>query len=176
MNDTLQPFAGCLTNITFGAWGYKTFVPKAEYIPPAPVITKFLPGHDYRMTSNETIQFEMHFSQPMDCDQISNTIQINSTTANGDAPQIDMSSVQCTNVSAVEPSEWSGGVDTAFTFAANLVNVLDGIHLISINNISTANGTASTGVSRSDSFKNLAFSLTLTPELRPFLATYWSGR
>ena len=101
------------------------------------------------MISNETIQFEIHFSQPMDCDQITNTIQINSTTAEGDIPQVDGASVQCRNFTAgdADHSQWSGGVDTAFIFAGSLVNVSDGIHQISVRNITNANGTVSTGVS-----------------------------
>lgn len=85
----------------------------------------------------------------MNCDQITNTIQINSTTANGDVPQVDTSSVQCNTTDALwaDHSPWSGAVDTTFIYAANLVNVSDGIHQISVNNITTANGTASTGVS-----------------------------
>lgn len=103
------------------------------------------------MTSNETVPFEIHFSQPMDCDQITNTIQFNSTTANGDVPQVDTSSVQCSNISALlaDHTKWCGAVDTTFIYAANLVNVSDGIHQISVNNITTANGTSSTGVSHS---------------------------
>lgn len=135
--------------MNFTAWGYKAFVLTGEFIPPTPVITKFLPGHDFRMVSAETVQFEIHFSQPMNCDQITNTIQINSTTAHGDAPQIDTTSVQCSNPpsSAADQSSWCGAVNTTFIYAAKLVNVSDGIHQISVNNITNANGTASTGVS-----------------------------
>lgn len=133
----------------FTPWGFKTLLPKDEFIPPTPVITKFLPGHDYRLSSAETVPFEIHFSQSMDCDQITNTIQFNSTTANGDAPQVDTSSVVCTNVSALmaDHTKWCGAVDTFFTYTANLVNVSDGIHQISVNNVTTANGTSTTGVS-----------------------------
>lgn len=101
------------------------------------------------MVSSESVPFEIHFSQPMDCDQISNTIQFNSTTANGDVPQLDTSSVQCSNVSALwtDHAPWCGAVDTTFIYAAKMVNVSDGIHQISVNNITNANGTASTGVS-----------------------------
>ena len=148
-NDTTKPFAGCLSEIFFTPWGFKALVPKAEFIAPDPVVTKFLPGHDYRMLSSKNISFEIHFSQPMDCDQITNTIQINSTTANGEVPQIETGSVQCSNISAAEAdhSPWCGAVDTTFIYAANLVNVSDGIHQISVNNVSSANGTGSTGVS-----------------------------
>lgn len=119
------------------------------------MITKFLPGHDYRLTSAETVKFELHFSQPMDCDQITKTIQIKSTTAGGEVAQVETDSVQCRNISAAEAerSPWSGGVDTNFIFAANLINVSDGIHQISVNNITVANGTISTGVSRPVSFR-----------------------
>lgn len=101
------------------------------------------------MVSAESVPFEIHFSQPMDCDQISSTLQFNSTTENGDVPQLDTSSVQCTNVSALwaDHAPWCGAVDTTFIYAAKMVNVSDGIHQISVNNISIANGTASTGVS-----------------------------
>ena len=148
-NDTTKPFAGCLSEISLTPWGYKAFVPIDEFIAPDPVVTKFLPGHDYRMLSSKNISFEIHFSQPMDCDQITNTIQINSTTAGGEVPQVDTGSVQCSNISAAKAdhSPWCGAVDTTFIYAANLVNVSDGIHQISVNNITSANGTGSTGVS-----------------------------
>lgn len=134
----------------FTPWGYKALIPKDEFIPPTPVITKFLPGHDFRMTSAETVPFEIHFSQPMDCDQVTNSIQFNSTTTNGDVPQVDTNSVQCTNVSALaaDRTKWCGAVDTIFTYSANMVNVSDGIHQLSVNNATNANGTSSTRVSR----------------------------
>ena len=102
------------------------------------------------MVSAETIPFEIHFSQSMNCDQITNTIQINSTTANGDVPQLDTTSVQCNNLNdtGTDQSQWCGAVDTTFIYSAKLVNVSDGIHQISVNNVTNANGTASTGVSR----------------------------
>ena len=85
----------------------------------------------------------------MDCDQITKTIQINSTTADGNTARVNTNSVQCRELSAAEAdhSEWSGGVDTTFIFSANLTNVSDGIHQISVKNVTVANGTVSTGVS-----------------------------
>lgn len=143
--------AGCLSQLAFPAWGFKAFVPEDEFIVPTPVITKFLPGHDARILSKETIPIEFHFSVPMDCDQITDTLSITSSTAANQTVKLD--SVQCNDVSGsdVKASPYSGGADTTWIFAANLINVADGIHQITINNISSADGTTTTKVCVADS-------------------------
>ena len=137
---------GCLSNLTLPAWGFKAFVPKADYVTPSPVITKFLPGHDFRMTSVDSIKFEFDFSVPMDCGQISRILQINSTTATGKQATLDGTSVVCKNITNADPNalSWSGQVNTSFSFIGTLVGVSDGIHQISLNNISTADGKLTT--------------------------------
>ena len=140
---------GCLSSLVLPAWGFKAFVPKSEFIAPSPVITKFLPGHDYRLLStpgNSTVPIELHFSTRMDCDQISNTLQINSTVANNQTAQLDKNSVTCKDVNNSDTSPWSGGVNTTWTFAANLISVADGIHQLTLDNVSTVNGDSFTNV------------------------------
>lgn len=131
---------GCLSQIQLPAWGFKAFILKSDYKDPSPVITRFLPGHDTRMLSAPSIPIEFHFSTPMDCQQISNNLQINSTTSNGSTPQLDSTSVRCENVSNLDAtmSPQSGTINTTWSFAAMLINVYDGIHQLSINNVSTA--------------------------------------
>lgn len=76
----------------------------------------------------------------MDCQQITNNLQIYSTTSDNRTPRLDMDSVRCNNISApgsITPF-LSGSVDTAWSFAATLIDVSDGLHQISINNASTA--------------------------------------
>jgi len=138
--------SGCLSQLQLPAFGFKAFIPENEFIAPSPVVTKFLPGHDFRLLTAETVPIEIHFSALMDCDQIKNTLSINSTTANNQTAKLDNSSIQCRNISSTEadPSPWSGGVDTAWVFAANLVNVSDGVHQVTVSNISATDGKTST--------------------------------
>ena len=123
------------------AWGFKAFVPKAIYVTPAPVITKFLPGHDYRSPSTSSVPIEIHFSTPMNCQQVTNALQIDSTTSSGQAAQLDPSSVRCNNISNVANSSslaLTGIAQAAWVFTGTMTNVFDGIHQISIDNVSTA--------------------------------------
>ncbi len=140
--------SGCLSQLELPAWGFKAFVPDHEFIAPSPVITKFLPGHDARLLSQETIPIELHFSAPMDCDQITKTLHVSSTTAANKTANLDSGSVQCKKIPSqdADPSPWSGGVNTAWIFSAKLTNVADGIHQVSINNISAADRATSTKV------------------------------
>ena len=149
LDNTTNVPNGCLSSLVLPAWGYKAFVLKDDFIIPSPVITKFLPGHDYRLLSsavNKSIAIEVHFSTPMDCDQITNGLQINSTVADNQTAQLDKTSVHCRNTSNSDPSPWSGGVNTTWTFTANLMNVADGMHQLTLDNVSTADGGSSTNV------------------------------
>lgn len=76
----------------------------------------------------------------MDCRQITDILQINSTTSDSSTPQLDVSSVHCMNISNSNNtlSSMSGTVNTTWSFAATLIDVSDGVHQISVNNISTA--------------------------------------
>jgi len=135
-----------LSHLKLPAWGFKSFVLKNEYVKPSPVITKFLPGHDRRMLSAPSIPIEFRFSVPMNCQQITNALQINSTTSDNQTSKVDINSVRCSNSSASDnvTLSSSGTVNTAWSYTATLIDVSDGIHQISLNNISTAadgNGT-----------------------------------
>ena len=130
---------GCLSQIDLAAWGFKAFVLKSDFVNPSPVITKFVPGHDYRSLSRSSLPIELHFSTPMNCQQIRNSLQINSTTSENRVPRLDLDSVRCQNISNSDSttSSFSGVVQTTWSFAALLTNVSDGIHQISIRDAST---------------------------------------
>ena len=139
-------FSGCLSQLELPAWGFKAFVPEDEFIAPSPVITRFLPGHDARLLSNDTIPIQIHFSAPMDCDQVKGSLSINSTTSNNQIAKLDDGSVQCKNISSedADPNPWAGGVDTSWIFAANLVGASDGVHRVTVSNNTAADGKTST--------------------------------
>ena len=147
--DDPKKSQGCLSLFELPAWGYKAFVLKEAFIMPSPVITKFLPGHDARLPPTESLEIVIHFSVPMDCDQITKNITINSTTADGRIAQLDVGSVQCTNISSINENvlPWVGSVKSTWSYVATLNQVSDGIHQITVNNASTEDGSAATNVS-----------------------------
>lgn len=145
-------YNGCLSNLTMKAWEYKAYVPTKNFVEPAPVITRVLPGHDSRMPSNvslgeqDSVPIEIHFSANMNCDSVNNSIIINSTTLDGKTAQLDTTNTTCLSVSADEP-QYIGGVPTAWIFKGNLLNVSNGVHTFTVKNATTQAGNASTNVS-----------------------------
>ncbi|KAH8602698.1 cell wall alpha-1,3-glucan synthase mok13 [Bisporella sp. PMI_857] len=142
---------GCLTQITMPSWGFKALVPKEKWIAPAPSITTFLPGHDYRMVStvkkgeSETIVIQIKFSQQMDCDSVTKSIKIESNTEDSSVPKIDENTISCVTNSIADASRLSGGLESAWTFSANLVGVANGIHSIVVRNATNSGKNSSTG-------------------------------
>lgn len=149
--DGSEKYNGCLDNLTLTAWEFKAYVPKDKFIAPPPMITKFLPGHDARVQSKvapgqqEKITIELHFSQEMDCDKISNTLTINSTTEDKRIATLVKGSVQCQTVDNVDPPQFVGGVGTHWTWKADLDNVSNGIHSVTVNNVTAKDGKTFTG-------------------------------
>lgn len=143
---------GCLSELTMPGWGFKALVPKAKWVGAVPTITGFLPGHDYRMLSTvkanekETVGIQIEFSENMDCDMVTKSITVESNTNDHSSPTIDSRSISCLSVNAHENSRLSGGVATAWTYSANLVNVANGVHTVVIKNATDAAGNSSTGV------------------------------
>lgn len=167
---------GCLSNLTMSPWGYKAFVPEDKFVLPRPTITKFEPGHDARVlsqsTSAETLPFEIHFSQPMDCDSVKSSLRINSTTENQQVAEIDASSITCNSVDLEEdPSGLVAQVGTAWVFSGRLANVFNGVHTISVNNASTEEGSGSLSTNANDTFL-VRVGSDQNPVVFPELANY----
>jgi alpha-1,3-glucan synthase len=142
---------GCLSQLEMAGWGFKALVPVDKWIGAVPVITGFLPGHDYRMLSNvepgqqETIGIELQFSEIMDCASVTNAITIESNTDDNTVPTIDSSSISCQSVQAVDSSTYPGDPATAWTYSCNLVSVSNGIHAVVVTNATNAGKNSSTG-------------------------------
>lgn len=123
------------------------------------MITKFSPGHDYRILSDSssngqtTVPIALHFSQEMNCENVRNLITINSTTADGSTPSLDSASAKCklTFDSEAIVSQYTGPITgqipSKWVLKANLVNVSDGVHSITVSNVTNQAGNASTNVS-----------------------------
>lgn len=132
------------------------YVPVEKWLRPSPVITKFEPGHDARILSNAnpdergTVPIAFYFSDEMNCKQVQGAISLNSATVDGTTPTIDNSSVACqtTNDTTANVSKYTGPITGqipgTWVLHANLVNVSDGVHSVTVGNVSTQAGNAST--------------------------------
>ncbi|KUJ12806.1 alpha-1,3-glucan synthase Ags2 [Mollisia scopiformis] len=141
-------FNGCLSNLTLSPFEYRAYVPIDTFIGPGPMITKFLPGHDSRLEitdpQNNTIPIELHFSAAMDCTEVFTSISIISTTEDGTTAVLDPNSVTCFSIDPEPVAPWFGSLPSVWTFNASLINVSEGIHVITIKDVPTEDGLAST--------------------------------
>lgn len=76
----------------------------------------------------------------MDCQQIAKSLQMNSTTSDSSTPQLDAKSVHCKHINKLDNtlSSLSGTMRSTWSFAVILTDIADGVHQISIKNVSTA--------------------------------------
>lgn len=138
---------GCIANLTLNPWEFKAYVPKDDFVAPPPMITRFLPGHDARVKSQappggqEVVNIEIHFSSVMDCKDVTASIQINSTAEDLTVAQLNSSSVQCSSAPiGTEQPPFVAGIPTAWIWKAQLVNVSNGIHMVTVQNASASDG------------------------------------
>ncbi|KAL9074388.1 MAG: hypothetical protein Q9157_004415 [Trypethelium eluteriae] len=143
-------FNGCLPSMNMTLYGFKAFVPIDTWVPSSPVITKVSPGHDQRILSNvssteqDTVPIELRFSELMDCDSVRNSLSLSSDVEDGSTAQLDRNSINCLTTLDVDAPPFYGTVPTAWTFTANLVNVSNGVHTITMNNATTQGKNSST--------------------------------
>ena len=154
--DGRAPYYGCMNSITLAPMGFKVLVPVDEWVPPLPVVTKFVPGHDARIEVQEgsqnrtTVNIRFEFSDPMDCESVTDTMSFNmSSSGHGGSPAIAPNSVECLTMDPndVPPAALPGVSVSGWYWTATLNNVADGILTITINNPISQAGVR-TGVSR----------------------------
>ncbi|KAL8812634.1 MAG: hypothetical protein Q9200_000893 [Gallowayella weberi] len=136
---------GCLSTLSMAPWEYKAFVPKAQWVTPAPMVTRVVPGHDSRLESTvgygdaETVPIQIRFSSEMDCDAIAENLVIQSKTEKNQVAQLNKSSVACIMADTDAPKH-IGEIATKFIFNADIINVFNGVHTYTVNNATTKNG------------------------------------
>ncbi|CAG8323048.1 unnamed protein product [Penicillium salamii] len=138
-----QDTNGCINQTTLQAFEFRAYVPKAQWISPPVVMTGFIPGHDARIESNTTatdeqsVEIEMRFSEKLDCDAVSKSLAISSTTQSGTAVNLNAESISCEMIEA-EKTKYTGQIPSAWSWKATLDNVTHGIHVLTVKNASTA--------------------------------------
>lgn len=136
--DKSQEKNGCLKELVLDAWGFKAYVPKSKWKRTPPTLTKFVPGYDERLTSAPTLDIELHFSEELDCDLVTKSLHINSTTQDHVDPKIDTSSIHCENMTKAEVPSYGAYIPSSWIWKATLTGVADGIHRLTLNMSSNA--------------------------------------
>ena len=149
LNGSTNP-NGCLNSLDMVAYDFKAYVPIDSWIGPQPMLTSFSPGHDARILSKvgpdgtEDVEVELQYSTEMDCDSVTNSIEFNSTTDEGNSPRINQRSVKCGAVHLATNSSRVGEIQSAWSWSATLSGVANGIHSLTVRNASAADGKGST--------------------------------
>lgn len=130
--DKSLEFNGCLNELKLDAWGFKAFVPKSAWVKPEPVLTGFVPGHDARLLSASTVKVELHFSARMECDEVTKSITISSTTERKRSPEIDPDSIACSAISRSDVPALGAYIPSVWSWKATLTGVEDGVHTITL--------------------------------------------
>lgn len=145
-NNGQAPYYGCLPSVTMDPFSFKLFVPQANWVAVPPMLTKFSPGHDYRIlndgsSGNQSVDIRLEFNTDMSCDSVTNAISFN-VSAGASAPSV--SNVNCGTLPNPDPAAISGSGTSSWSWNATLTNVPDGIIQLYLNNPSSSSG-SSTG-------------------------------
>ena len=141
---------GCLNSLFMKSYDYRAYVPIHKWVGPQPMITKFSPGHDARILSKgsvdqaEEIEVELQFSFNMDCDSVTNSISFTSNTNTGVIPKVNLSTVDCGRPKQTQNNTFVGGIQSVWAWSAKLVDVAHGIHALTVDDASAADGKSST--------------------------------
>jgi alpha-1,3-glucan synthase len=153
---------GCYDDFTLEPFEFRLYVPADDFVDDAPVITKFMPGghspgHDFPVPSDEVtdgkLEIELHFSQAMDCDSITSKITVSSVVEGSNATAaLDKTSAQCATLNGTERETYTGAIPSVFSWKANLVNITDGIHSVTVEKNVTTKSAPVVSTSSRDKF------------------------
>jgi len=87
------------------------------------------------------VAIELHFSTEMDCSSLASSIALTSKTESGQIATLRNSTVSCSAVDETFLTSWVGTIPTVWTFKANVTNVYNGIHTLTVNNATSLDGT-----------------------------------
>ncbi|CAI7568578.1 unnamed protein product [Penicillium pancosmium] len=136
---------GCLDNLTLSPYEFRAYVRKEKFVPPRPMITVFTPGHDVPVLStarpgeSEKLGIALYFSTEMNCNLVTQSISLNSSTESGQSPSLDLESVDCAVVEDRETS-YTGQIPSTWIWTATLYNVFNGVHRLTVSNATSSEG------------------------------------
>ncbi|KAI0035090.1 glycoside hydrolase family 13 and glycosyltransferase family 5 protein [Vararia minispora EC-137] len=139
---------GCLQGpLIMHPFSFKALVPLANWVAPRPALTKFSPGHDARVNSDNgttSVDVRLEFNTPMSCTGVTAAVSLNmSSSGHGPTPSISSSSVACGGVTNPDATVLPGDMPSAWFWSATIQNMPDGILTLTVDNAPSA----TTGVS-----------------------------
>lgn len=149
-NDSSPPYRGCISTITFEPWSFKALVPEEMWVPPRPMLTKFIPGHDARIlttsSSNDTtMKIALQFNMEMSCDGVTQAVSLNVSSSGNDLfPRVRDDSVNCGLVDDTDTTYLVGDVSSAWQWSATLDDVPDGIIEVTVTRPPNSDGSDNT--------------------------------
>lgn len=138
-------FSGCLDSLTMAPFEFRAYVPKDKFKPPRPMITMFTPGHDVPVLStvypeeSEDLEVKLYFSTEMNCNMVTDSVSLESTTEIGGKPSIDRDSVSCESIDPDDIS-YTGQIPSTWVWTASLTGVYNGVHRLTVNNATSSDG------------------------------------
>lgn len=138
-------YNGCVNLITLAPYEFRAYVPKEKFIPPRPMITKFLPGHDVPLLSSvaahesESVDIGFFFSTEMNCSVVTDSITFESTTESGKIPTLDPKSISCEKIYP-DTTAWTGQIPSIWAWKATLTGVFNGVHKLIVKNATSTDG------------------------------------
>lgn len=164
--------AGCLSNITLEPYEFRAYVEPERWLQPAPMITKFEPGHDRPIDSTKAggrIDIGLEFNVPMDCDSVTDALSVIVVTdGESNGTRVEFDRPACARFTPAERLPYTGAIQSAWKLTTSLRNVPDGIIKITVGNAVSAGG-VSTNVT--DHFL-LRFGKPDNPVVFPTIANY----
>ncbi|VBB80612.1 Putative Glycoside Hydrolase Family 13/Glycosyltransferase Family 5 [Podospora comata] len=169
--------AGCLSKIVMPPYGFKMYVLKDSWLEPAPMITKFEPGHDMSIDSTGkggVIPIRLEFNHEMDCDSVKKSTTAvltvdHSGIANPKKLDITWDDNACGTFTPSKKREYIGSIESTWKITGKLTNVQDGIIKMSVRNATREDGSASTNAN--DHFL-IRFGAPNNPVVFPSSANY----
>ena len=137
---------GCLPKMEMAPYGFRAYVPIADWVAPKPMITRFILndtfnlGHDSRLLSqthakgSEKIAIQFLFSEKVNCSAVTNSISIQSTTESRRSPRLNVTSASCAVVDDLEERRLEGMLPSVYSWRGVLDGVENGIHQITVGN------------------------------------------
>lgn len=127
--------AGCISEITMTPFEFRAYVDTPRWLQPAPMITRFSPGHDAQIDSTEAggnLEIGIEFNVKMDCASITKAVSVVVITdgvGNGTSVKFDQPA-KCNPNFTPKPADkfpYTGAIQSTFKWSTTLRNVPDGI-------------------------------------------------
>ncbi|ORY31635.1 putative alpha-glucan synthase [Naematelia encephala] len=144
-SNGIAPWRGCLGTIDLAPFEYKALVPTAQWVQQPAMMTEFVPGHDARLDSADSIDLTIWYDTEMDCTSLQNAMHLDYSIGNStNTPSL--SAGDCLTVQGQPVPELPSTSPSLWRWTGQLQNAADGIYRIRIGQVqSQTTGVSTTG-------------------------------